>query len=218
MPKIALKEGDTDETRSEPNFRLYPNWENVFRKIPGFENCVCLRRVRTPNSKDPDFTLFTVKPEPRIGLVECEGHKGPHDRDKSIAPIGVEQLLTYLAGWESVAGRGQLILDTMIKDAFLTQKRKARYQRGEHNQGQWGRFEAWLSKIGAPVTSESELVAALSASSMNLTAILLYYRRSSIPSEDERMVSSAFRRHRCFFGAVSWPDADRLLEGGKYVD
>lgn len=109
------------EERNEPNHLLYRNWEKVFQRIPGFDRCACLRRVRCPDGgKDMDFLLVQPGPEPRLGLVECEGRKGKGKADKRIAPEGVQQLLTYLAGFLPFAGKGREIMDVSIANAFDT--------------------------------------------------------------------------------------------------
>jgi len=201
--------------KTEPNPKLYENWKKVFRAIPGFENCTCLRRARTPKGRDPDFFLLSPEPEPRIGLVECEGYKGKNGIDKRIAPIGVEQLLTYLDGYAASIGDGKAILESVVKDAFLKDKRKGkRYQRGEVNRTHWkGGLEVWMRQIDPSIRSEDDLAELLRRASQNLVPILLYYRLSKLEDADERVLSLAFRRHRLYVGAVKWPNADGLISG-----
>lgn len=206
------------EEENEPNDKLYKNWDKVFRTIPGFEGCTCLRRATTPRGKDPDFFLLDPGPEPKIGLVECEGYKGKNGKEKRIAPIGVQQLLTYLHGYANSIGDGNIILERVVKDAFLKEKPKGkRYQRGEDNRARWnGGLEVWMRQIGPSIRNEPDLADLLGRASRNLVPILLYYRVSKLEDDDERMLSLAFRRHRLYVGSVNWPKADVLI-AGRYL-
>ena len=190
--------------KNEPNKRLYKHWDEVFREIPGFEDCICLRRVRCPTGvKDMDFFLLSQKPTPKIGLVECEGqsHK---------VPVGVEQLLTYLAAFSQHAGDGRRTLKVSIRDAFDENK-----LRGVLNVHQQGSLEKWY-KMGKPsIRSEEQLSRILAKASKHLVPILLYYRNDALTRPEYRLLRLAFSKHRLYAGTVQ-PTRPRLLEG-KYL-
>ena len=186
---------------NEPNKRLYKHWEKVFREIPGFEDCICLRRVRCPTGgKDMDFFLLSQKPKPRIGLVECEGlsHK---------LPVGVEQLLTYVHLFSQCKGDGETIRKMSILDAFDTTKK-----RGKINKRQHGSYEKWYSKARPGIPDDDRLAQVLAKASKNLVPILLYYRKGGLEESEYKLLRLAFRKHRLYVGAVR-PRKLKLLEG-----
>jgi len=198
------------ENKSEPNQELYRQWKGVFRSLPGFERCVCLRRVRCPNRRgDMDFFLINPAPGPKLGLVECEGFKGKAGKEKSIVPLGVEQLLNYLAGFLHYQNRGKAIFEDSIQDAFNEKK-----LRGRTNREQWSSQKEFMRAVDCK--TESDLIRLLDRASRELIPILLYYRKTPLATREEEVLSLAFAKHRLYAGAVRWPEADKLL-GGRYL-
>lgn len=190
--------------RNEPNKRLYKHWERVFRKIPGFEDCICLRRVRCPTGgKDMDFFLLSQKPKPKIGLVECEGvsHK---------VPVGVEQLLTYVHLFSQCKGDGETIRKMSILDAFDRNKARGKINKRLHES-----CEKWYKKARPRTRDEKHLARLLVQASKNLVPILLYYRKVGLEESEYKLLRLAFRKHRLYAGSVH-PTRPRLLEG-KYL-
>lgn len=208
----------TAEEKREPNQALYQHWESVFRSIPGFEQCVCLMRVRCPNRPHTDMDFFLLNPaqEPKIGLVECEGFKGKGLKDKSIAPAGVKQLLTYLADFIPFQGKGKDILEQSIRNAF-----SEKILRGKINRERWSSMEEFVRAAGCRQGESefSEFIEVLDQASRNLIPILLYYRETPLAAlegaREEDVLFRAFAGHRFYMGAVRWPEADKLL-GGRY--
>ena len=193
--------GTDKVNRNEPNKRLYKHCEEVFREIPGFEDCICLRRVRCPTGgEDMDFFLLSQKPKPRIGLVECEGvsHK---------VPVGIEQLLTYVHLFSQCKGNEKKVLEISLQDAFDTTK-----ARGEINKHQHGSLEEWYKKARPRIKDETHLARLLGKASKNLVPILLYYRKGGLEESEYKLLRLAFRKHRLFVGAVH-PRKLKLLEG-----
>ena len=186
---------------NEPNKRLYKHWEKVFRKIPGFEDCICLRRVRCPNGgKDMDFFLLSQKPKPKIGLVECEGvsHK---------VPVGVEQLLTYVHLFSQCKGDGETILKVSLEDAFDTSKK-----RGIINEDPHSTLRKWFKEARPRIKDERHLARLLAKASKNLIPIVPYYREDGLEESEYKLLRLAFKKHRLFLGAVH-PRKLKLLEG-----
>jgi hypothetical protein len=192
-----------NEEKGEPNRTLYNNWRIVFHSIPGFEQCVCLHRVRRPDRiGDMDFLLINAGNEPKLGLVECEGF------DKSV-PSGVEQLLNYLAGFIPFQGDGKSILKESIQDAFNLEKKNN--ERGKGNLKIWSSEKEFMHAAGA--NSENDFINILDNTSFRLVPILLYYRTTPLTTKEEEVLSLAFARHRLYAGAVQWPDANKILDG-----
>ena len=200
--------GPTTEQKNEPNHDLYEHWQQVFRKIDGFDKCLCLRRVRCPDrNRDMDFLLVQPGPAPKLGLVECEGFKGRNNKDKHTAPEGTQQLISYLAGFIEFTGDGRRIFDICIDNAF-----DIHLNRGKHNVKKWGSVDAWIQKLN--VVSKSALVDLLSRASRTLIPVLLYYRKQPISEKERKALSLAFKHHALYVGAVRWPEANALLDGG----
>jgi len=203
-------DGLSTEQRNEPNHTLYQNWERVFRKIPGFEECVCLRRVRCPDHKDdPDFFLLTARPVPCIGIVECEGFNSRDATDRPVSSEGVEQLRSYFERWKPYRGKGEVIYKESIQDAFQTKLRR------ENNLALWGGgLDEWIAKATSKATpDEKAMIELLDAASQNIVSILLYYRGNRFKDEQVENFARAFRHRPFFVGTVWWPEADKLTGG-----
>jgi len=190
-----------DVGEGELNKRLYAHWEDVFQQIDSFHGCVCLRRVRcaVDLGTDVDFLLLKGGSDPKLGIVECEGH----DSDP---PEGVQQLLRYVAGFKTT---GATILEESIKDAFDTRKR-----RGRMNEKRWagsGRsgLVNWQGRAGA--RTERELARVLDAASKRVVPILIYYRDKPLKPLQKSALSLAFRGHPLYVGIVSYPAANKLI-------
>lgn len=195
--------------RNEPNDALYRNWSAVFRRIPGFERAVCLRRARCPTgSLDPDFLLLAPGAQPALGIVECEGVRT--GRRPMRAPTGVEQLIRYLARFQQHAGDGRRLHDVTVRDAF--DRRKAR---GRGNLEVWGSLGRFRAEAGC--ADEAAFEALLGRASQRLVPILLYYREGSLEPDEYAVLALALRDTPLFAGAVAWPTADRLADAGRFV-
>lgn len=230
-PTLPLTEENTmpsTEEKNEPNAELFQNWERVFRKMEGFENCVCLRRVRCPNRfGDMDFLLINRGPDPKLGLVECEGLKT--GKKETRAPKGIDQVLAYLAAFVKFEGDGKTILNESIRDAFDTGK-----LRGRNNAERWSSIEEFTRVAGDPGAElpppprpdrgsgamkvlsnkhEAGFVSLLERASRKIVPVLLYYRKTALLRDEEQLLALAFKNHRLYTGAVRWPSADRLLSG-----
>ena len=198
------------EQRNEPNHLLYRHWRAVFRQIPQFDRCICLRRVRCPDrSGDVDFLLLQPRPHPRLGLVEVEGWDArkntPHN-----ARNGIDQLSRYLKAFRRHAGDGPTILRESIGDAFDIEK-----QRGQTNVRTWGSRTRWARALG-DVDDDAQLARLLGSASQQLVPILLVFRprshRASVLTEKELdHLAKALRVHWPYVGAVAWPSAEMLL-------
>lgn len=203
------------EQRNEPNHLLYRHWRAVFRQIPQFDRCICLRRVRCPDrSGDVDFLLLQPRPHSRLGLVEVEGwdvrKNTPHD-----ARHGIDQLSRYLKAFRRHAGDGSTILRESIGDAFDTEKHNN--QRGQTNIREWRNCTRWTRGLG-DVHNDTQLARLLASASRQLVPILLVFRppsdRASVLTEDElRHLAKAIPSRRTYVGAVAWPSARMLLAG-----
>jgi hypothetical protein len=201
------------EQRNEPNHLLYRHWRAVFRQIPQFDRCICLRRVRCPDrSGDVDFLLLQPRPHPRLGLVEVEGwdvrKNTPHD-----ARHGIDQLSRYLKAFRGHAGDGSTILRESIGDAFDTEKHNN--QRGQTNVRKLGSYARWARALG-DVHDDAQLARLLGSASQQLVPILLVFRprshRGAVLTEKELdHLAKVLPVHRPYVGAVAWPSADMLL-------
>jgi hypothetical protein len=204
------------EQRNEPNHLLYRHWRAVFRRIPGFERCICLRRVRCPDrSGDMDFLLLQPWPRPRLGLVEVAGWNSRKDVPKGVED-DINQLSRYLEAFRQHAGDGSTILRESIDNAF-----DVRNQRGENNVRRWRNRTRWARAL-PDVRNDARLTRLLESASRMLVPILLCFSRESsgglpLTDKEARHLDRALRGHRTYVGIIGWPAAERLLRGRYYL-
>jgi hypothetical protein len=199
------------EQVNEPNPLLYMNWEAIFRRIPGFARCVCLRRVASPVSPQTDMDFLLLEPPPRakLGLVETEGWNSKTDAPMKI-PKGASQVNQYLREFRAYAGDGREIERLCIRRCF------ARNQRGFVNQYRWGSYGQWMKAIPG-IRTKNDLEEVLGQASRDLVPILLYYAKRAGPrgfsAIQENALRSALHHERPYVGTVAWPFANALLSG-----
>lgn len=200
------------EQLNEPNALLYLNWETVFRSIPGFSRCMCLRRVpcpRTPHT-DMDFLLLEPPPRARLGLVETEGWNSKADALMRV-PKGASQVNRYLHEFRAVTGDGRELERACISRCF-----DRNTQRGLINGYRWGSYGQWMKAIPG-VRTKKDLEDVLGQASRDLVPILLYFAKpSGLPgfsAAQEDALRSALHHGRPYVGTVAWPFADTLLSG-----
>jgi hypothetical protein len=203
------------EQLNEPNHLLYRHWRLVFRRVPGFEHCVCLRRARCPDrSRDMDFLLLEPWPQPKLGLVEVEGWSSLRDVPMPLWK-GLEQVTRYVEIFRRYAGQGSIIRRESVDNSF-----DSGLLRGRSNLAYWKSPAHWIGALGR-TARQRDFDRVLSAASRTLVPVLLSFRRADVGANvltagELASVQSRLRGHRLYVGAVAWPTADRLL-GGQFV-
>lgn len=157
-------------SRAEPNKKLFKHWKSEFRSLPGFKRCVCLRAPRTPDGRGhPDFLILKPGKRPRLGIIECEGHR-------SGMKTGASQLEIYLESFRKARKSGRTLRDECIETAF-----DEKTKRGRRNIRVFGSMNRWLKQAGI---KDKKKLARILSKVRRITPILLFYPGAKISRED----------------------------------